>query len=118
MPKEFSDYYENLVDYQIFLTSLGSFLPLSDWESAGTSVTVPNPFNAQNLITKFQIKTGSVLVNGYNVFDVYSPFYNDICTDLANENGNDVNDVLLDYCRKYHFDENMNLCETGCKFIR
>ena len=114
MLKEFSDYYGNSVDYQIFSTSLGAFLPLSDCESAGTSVTVTNPFNIQNLVTQFQSKTGSVVVNGYNVFDVNSPFYNDICTDFTNENGNDV---LLDDRRKDYFDENINLCETGCKFI-
>ena len=66
------------------------------------------------LITQYQSKTGSVVVNGYNVFDVNSPFYNDICTDFTNENGNDV---LLDDRRKDYFDENINLCETGCKFV-
>jgi hypothetical protein len=67
-----------------------------------------------NLLTQYQSKTGAVTVNGYNPFDVNSPFYNDICTAFTNENGNDV---LLDDRRKDYFDENVNLCESGCKFI-
>ena len=108
------DYYGNAVDYQIFSTSLGAFLPLSDCQEAGTTISVTNPFNYQNLLTQYQSKTGAVTVNGYNPFDVNSPFYNDICTAFTNENGNDV---LLDDRRKDYFDENVNLCESGCKFI-
>ena len=114
MLKELNDYYGTSVEYQIFSTSLGAFLPLADCQEAGTTVTVSNPFNIGNLLTQYQSKTGSVVVNGYNVFDVNSPFYNDICTDFTNENGNDV---LLDDRRKDYFDENINLCETGCKFV-
>ena len=110
--KEFNNALGTSVDYQIFSTSLGAFLPLGDCQEAGATVTVSNPFT--NLITQYQSKTGSVVVNGYNVFDVNSPFYNDICTDFTNENGNDV---LLDDRRKDYFDENINLCETGCKFV-
>ena len=112
--KEFNDILGTSVEYQIFSTSLGAFLPLNDCQEGGATVTVTNPFNTQNLITQFQSKTGSVVVNGYNVFDVNSPFYNDICTDFTNENGNDV---LLDDRRKDYFNENINLCETGCKFV-
>ena len=112
--KEFSDLLGTSVEYQIFSTSLGAFLPLSDCQEGGATVTVTNPFNTQNLITQFQSKTTSVVVNGYNVFDVNSPFYNDICTEFTNENGNDV---LLDDRRKDYFNENINLCETGCKFV-
>ena len=108
------DYYGNAVDYQIFSTSLGAFLPLSDCQEAGTTISVTNPFNSMNLLTQYQSKTGAVTVNGYNPFDVNSPFYNDICTAFTNENGNDV---LLDDRRKDYFDENVNLCESGCKFI-
>ena len=108
------DYYGNAVDYQIFSTSLGAFLPLTDCQEAGTTVSVTNPFNSLNLMTQYQKKTGAVTVYGYNPFDVNSPFYNDICTAFTNENGNDV---LLDDRRKDYFDENINLCESGCKFI-
>ena len=112
--KEFSDILGTSVEYQIFSTSLGAFLPLGDCQEGGATVTVTNPFNPQYLINQFQSKTGSVVVNGYNVFDVNSPFYNDICTEFTNENGNDV---LLDDRRKDYFNENINLCETGCKFV-
>ena len=108
------DYLGNSVDYQIFSTSLGAFLPLTDCQEAGTSVSVTNPFNSLNLLTQYQSKTGAVTTNGYNPFDVNSPFYNDICTAFTNENGNDV---LLDDRRKDYFDENVNLCESGCKFV-
>ena len=108
------DYLGNSVEYQIFSTSMGAFLPLTDCQEAGTTVSVTNPFNSMNLITQYQSKTGAVVINGYNAFDVYSPFYNDICTAFTNENGNDV---LLDDRRKDYFDENINLCESGCKFV-
>ena len=107
------DYFGNSVDYQIFSTSLGAFLPLTDCIDAGVTATVSNPFNANNLLTEFQYKTGAVTNNGYNPFDYNSAFYNDICTDFTNENGNDV---LLDDRRKDYFQDFINLCEPGCKF--
>ena len=62
----------------------------------------------------FQSKTSTALANGYDVFDAYSPFYNDICTPFTNENGNDV---LLDDRRKYYYDDNIQLCGKDCTFI-
>ena len=92
-------------------------MPLSACKDANTSVTVTNPFK-QNLLNDplhpFQSKTTIVLSNGYDAFDAYSPFYNDICTPFTNENGNDV---LLDARRKDYYNENINICESGCIFI-
>ena len=108
-------YIGNKVEYQIFSVSLGCFIPLSDCEEDGSStVSVTNPFNTQNLITQFQSKIDAVVSNGYDVFDSNSPFYNDICSPFTNENGNDV---LLDERRADYFNENINLCESGCTFI-
>ena len=103
------------VDYQLFSTSLGAFLPLSVCQQENTEVTVTNPFGSPyNLLNLFQSKTASVISSGYDVFDAYSPFYNDICTPFTNENGNDV---LLDSRRKDYYDENINLCGKDCTFI-
>ena len=112
--KELSEQYlGNQVDYQLFSTSLGAFLPLSDCKNADVSVTVTNPFNVQNLLSQFASKTGAVIENGYDAFDINSPFYNDVCSPFTNENGNDV---LIDERRTDYFNEQLNLCEKGCKF--
>jgi len=108
------EYLGNSIEYQIFSTSLGAFLPLNDCQEAGTTVSVSNPFSVSNLLTQYQSKIDSVIVSGYNGFDVNSPFYNDICTPFTNENGNDV---LLDDRRKDYFNENVNLCEKECVFV-
>ena len=102
------------LEYQLFSTSLGAFLPLSDCQNEGTTVSVSNIFDASNLLSSFQSKANAITNEGYNPFDYNSPFYNDICTPFTNENGNDV---LLDARRQDYFDENINLCETGCQFI-
>jgi ABC-type multidrug transport system fused ATPase/permease subunit len=111
--KNFSDYFGNEVDYVIFSTSLGCFLPLSACQEEEVSVTVTNPFSTQNLIMQFQSKIEAVVSNGYDVFDSSSPFYNDVCAPFTNENGNDV---LLEQRRSDYFNENINLCEPGCTF--
>ena len=102
------------VEYQLFSTSLGAFLPLSDCQDEGTTVTISNPFDIKNLASQFASKVDPVLGSGYNIFDVNDPFFNDVCTPFTNENGNDV---LLDDRRKDYFNENINLCESGCKFV-
>ena len=111
-------YTGNKVEYQLFSVSLGCFLPLKDCEEeeegGSPVVSVTNPFNTQNLISQFQIKIDAVVSNGYDVFDSNSPFYNDICSPFTNENGNDV---LLDERRADYFNENINLCESGCTFV-
>ena len=112
--KEYNEFLGTSTEYQLFSTSLGAFLPLSDCEDAGTTVSITNPFSSLSLLTQYQSKTGAVVDNGYNAFDINSPFYHDICTPFTNENGNDV---LLDDRRKDYFNENINLCEEGCKFV-
>ena len=67
------------IEYQMFSTSMGAFLPLSACQQANAEVTVTNPitsnpFGSFNLLELFQSKTSFVLSNGYNVFDAYSPF--------------------------------------------
>ena len=90
---------------------------MSACKESGTPVEIYNPFastNTKNSETLFQSKIGNVLSSGYDIFDAYSPFYNDICTPFTNEYGNDV---LLDARRKDYYNENLNLCESGCIFI-
>ena len=104
----------NQVEYQIFSTSLGAFLPLNDCKEAGTSVTITNPFDSSKLLGQLQFKLKNAFDEGYNIFNISSSFYNDICTPFTNENGNDV---LLDERRAHYYNENYNLCEKGCQFI-
>ena len=107
------------VEYQMFSTSLGAFLPLSYCQQENAEVTLTNPINSNpftsyNLLEMFQSKTSKPLANGYDVFDANSPFYNDICTPFTNENGNDV---LLDARRKDYYDDNVKLCGNDCIFV-
>ena len=112
--QEFSEVFGVQVDYAMFSTSLGAFLPLSACEEESQPVTVTNPFSTFSLVNQYQSKLASVVSNGYDAFDVDSPFYHDVCTPFTNENGNDV---LLDARRQDYFFENINLCEKNCKFI-
>ena len=105
--------------YQLFSTSIGAFLPLNDCKEQGTDTIVTNPFTSSTYdllgwLTSTQSKTAAVIVNGYDVFNANSPFYNDVCTPFTNENGNDV---LLDARRTDYFNEYVNLCNSECTFI-
>ena len=109
-------YLSNQVEYQLFSTSMGAFLPLSPCNEKQTITTTVNPFNSSYFLEglgDFQFKTTSVVDNGYNAFDPNSNFYNDICTPFTNEDGNDV---LLDERRTDYFNKDFNLCEKGCSF--
>ena len=106
-------YLGNEVEYQIFSSSLGAFLPLQDCKEAGASAIIKSFLNTSNLLGDFQFKSKTVLEDGYNQFDVNSPFYNDICTPFTNEYGTDV---LLDDRRSDYFTEENNFCENGCEF--
>ena len=107
-------YLSNQVEYQLFSTSLGAFLPLNDCKEANKYTTVYNPFNVSNLLGSFQLKTAAAVNGKHNPYDANSPFYNDICTEFTNENGNDV---LLDDRRAEYFNNQSNLCEEGCQFL-
>ena len=105
-------YLGNDVEYQIFSSSLGAFLPLQDCKEAGVPAVIKSLLNYTNLLGSFQSKL-SGLEQGYNQFDVNSPFYNDICTPFTNEYGTDV---LLDDRRNDYFTEENNFCQDGCSF--
>ena len=108
------DIFGKLVEYQIFSTSLGAFLPLKDCQSSNTPVLVSNPFISL-LSSEFQFKNkfDSVFENEYDPLDIEGPFYNDICSPFTNENGNDV---LLD-SRRTDYYKDINLCENNCQYI-
>ena len=106
-------YLGNDVAYQIFSSSLGAFLPLQDCKESGASAIIQSFLNTSKLLGEFQFRTQSVLDDGYNQFDVNSPFYNDICTPFTNEYGTDV---LLDDRRADYFTQETNFCEDNCEF--
>jgi hypothetical protein len=107
-------YLGSTVEYQVFSTSLGAFLPLSDCSAEGTTVDIYTPTDILTPLTSFQYRTASAIENEYNPWDFESPFYNDICTPFTNENGNDV---LLDDRRKDYYNSDVTLCEENCQFI-
>ena len=100
-------------NYQMLSYSLGVLLPLQACKDSKVEVTVYYLLKDQHIFT-LHSKIESVISNGYNVFDINSPFYHDICSFFTNENGDDV---LLDDRRKYYYDENINLCEKNCVFL-
>jgi len=108
-------YLGNTVEYQIFSTSLGAFLPTSDCAATGTTMDIYSPVSDTDFITNLQYKKviQSVAEN-YNPWDFESPFFNDICTPFTNENGNDV---LLDDRRKDYYNSEVSLCEENCHFM-
>ena len=50
---------------------------------------------------------------GYDLFDINSAFYNDICTPFTSPEGTDVS--LADRFN-YYFNNNQTLCQSNCKF--
>ena len=111
--KELQNYLGTQTEYQLFSTSLGAFLPLTECQEQNQNTTIYNPFNISFLSLDLQNRLGDAINGEYDVFSSDSPFYNDICTPFTNENGNDV---LLDERRKDYFNENLNLCTSGCTF--
>ena len=51
--------------------------------------------------------------NGYDLFDINSAFYRDICTPYTSPNGTDV---LLDDRISYYFHNNELVCQSNCEF--
>ena len=50
---------------------------------------------------------------GYDLFDINSPFYNDICTPYISPNGTDV--LLSDRINSYYYNDDTS-CQFNCKF--
>ena len=107
-------YSGNKVQYELFSTSMGAFLPLKYCKDAGVSSKVMNSLVSSNLLaSSYQYKIAEAIDQDVNIFDPDSSFYNDICTPFTNENGNDV---LLDERREHYFNAEFNFCEQGCKY--
>ena len=103
-------YLSSKIEYQLFSTSMGAFLPLGKCKDAGIPIYIKSPMNSSYL---FQAKTKSIIDNDLNPYDPTSNFYNDICTPFTNEYGTDV---LLYLRRTEYFNKDNNLCEEGCTF--
>ena len=50
---------------------------------------------------------------GYDLFDINSPFYQDICTPYTTNDGTDVS--LTDRVN-YYFNNEETVCQSNCKF--
>ena len=50
---------------------------------------------------------------GYDLFDINSPFYNDICTSYKSPEGTDV--LLSDRINSYYYNDDTS-CQSNCKF--
>ena len=65
------------------------------------------------LSEKIQNLYNEVKEMGYDLFDINSPFYNDICTPYKTTNGTDV--ILTDRVNSYYYNDDTT-CQSNCKF--
>ncbi len=110
--KKLQNFIGTQTEYQLFSTSLGAFLNLADCQKQNQNTTIYNGLDLSFLSSEMQFRLRDG-IERYDVFSSDSPFYNDICTPFTNENGNDV---LLDERKADYFNQELNLCDSGCTF--
>ena len=97
------------VDYVYeYVLENGTKLNLSDLEEATVDVYVP--FTDLDLAQFNLVK--QFAEQGYDIYDINSPFYNDYCTPASI----DGNDITLDDRKKDIYPHNVTLCKSNCKY--
>ena len=103
-------YYENSppkMNYKIFYNSQN--LNLTFCEKIPLKISIPVDFEKLGID---MVKLNRTLDSGYDIFNISSEFFNDICSTFSSENGTDVtlNDRITDYY------PNVSLCYEGCQY--
>ena len=57
-------------------------------------------------------KLNKTLDSGYDIFNIDSEFFNDVCSTFSSENGTDI--ILKDRQKDYY--QNVTLCQEGCVY--
>ena len=98
------------VQYEIYNPEAKIFLELKECSENNIIIKVPIDLD-YNIEELYKLLAES----GYNLFDPYNSFYNDICATYTTPNGTDI----LLYDRRmdiYQITINISLCQEGCKF--
>ena len=95
------------MDYKIFYKSQKLNLTLCE----NVSLDITTPINFENAGIDMD-KLNKTLDSGYDIFNLNSEFFNDICSTFSTENGTDV--PIED--RKKDFYQNISLCQEGCVY--
>ena len=99
---------ERSIQYEIYEPINGTKLDLSICDNTTIDVYIPLVLSEelQNLYNQLKEK-------GYDLFDINSAFYTDICTPFTSPEGTDV---MLSDRISYYFNNSQTLCQSNCKF--
>ena len=96
------------VEYEVYDPITRKLLNLSSCENTTIMINVPLDVNEQTL-NLYKI----TFEQGYDIFDLESNFYHDVCTVYTSERGTDM---ILSDRRSDIFNKTPALCEDGCKY--
>ena len=99
---------ERIIQYEVYHPFNKSKLDLSLCGNNKINIYTPVELSDQLLNLYNELKN-----KGYDLFNINSPFYQDICTPFKSPNGTDV--PLSDRIN-YYYNNNETLCQSNCKF--
>ena len=99
---------ERSLQYEVYEPYNKTKLNLSICKNINIDIYIPVVLSekTQNLYDKLKDL-------GYDLFDINSPFYNDICTSYKSPEGTDV--LLSDRVNSYYYNDDTS-CQSNCKF--
>ena len=101
---------ERSLQYEVYepINKTKSNLSICDNENINIDIYIPVILSekTQNLYNELQNL-------GYDLFDINSPFYNDICTPYKSSDGTDI--LLSDRVNTYYYNDDTS-CQSNCKF--
>ena len=100
--------YEREIQYEVYDPISKSKLDLSICSKVDITIYTPVVLSDELLQLYNQLKE-----QGYDLFNLNSAFYRDICVPYTSPNGTDV---LLDDRIEYFFNNNETSCQSNCKF--
>ena len=102
---------KKVIKYGMFSGSTGKYLN-SDEICKEDKIKLTESIESKLLDTQVSIQTFREFINeGINIFDMSSPFYNDVCFKYNSKKDIALKDRILEYF------PNITLCESGCDFI-
>ena len=99
---------ERNVQYEVYHPITKEKLNLSVCDSETIDLYIPVQLNEQLLELYEDLKS-----NGYDLFNIQDPFYNDLCSPYKSENGTDV---LLSDRKNDYYNNNYTTCQQNCEY--
>ena len=99
---------ERALQYEVYEPFNKTKLNLSVCDDINIDVYIP-----VTLSDKTQNLYNELKELGYDLFDINSPFYNDLCTPYKSPDGTDV--LLSDRINFYYYNDETT-CQSNCKF--